>query len=126
MTEWISFGACALFVGAGLIITVISILGTQKQDFALNRIHFAGMTDTLGFFLIITGLIIASGFTFTSLKLLAVLGLMWCTSPVSGHFLSRLEYETDPNLDKHCRRMDSHDLPGVMSDAPVADESEVR
>lgn len=126
MGEWIQFGFSAAFIGAGLIFVIMSVVGVQRQDFALNRIHFAGMTDTLGLFLIIAGLIVASGFTFTSLKLLAVLGLMWCTSPVSGHFLSRLEYETDPGLGQHCRRLDGHELPGVMRDARVStDEAEV-
>lgn len=110
MTEWIQFGLCAALITAGILVLLLSITGVFKLKFALNRIHFAGMTDTLGLFLIIAGLMVASGFTYTSLKLLAILCFLWFTSPVCSHFLGKLEYETDPTLPEQCEILDSEEV----------------
>ena len=61
MLEWIRFGLVALFFAAGLIVLFISIFGTYRFKFSLNRMHSAAMCDTLVLMLFITGLIIASG-----------------------------------------------------------------
>ena len=38
------------------------------------------------------------------LKLILLVGFMWNTSPVSSHFLSQVEYYTNPNLYDHMKR----------------------
>lgn len=111
MIEWLQFGLCAVLIISGLLVLILSIAGVFRLKFALNRIHFAGMTDTMGLFLIIAGLMVASGFTYTSLKLLAVLFFLWFTSPVCSHFLGKLEYETDPNLPELCDILAEEDEP---------------
>ncbi len=111
MIEWLQFGLCAVLIISGLLVLILSITGVFRLKFALNRIHFAGMTDTMGLFLIIAGLMVASGFTYTSLKLLAVLFFLWFTSPVCSHFLGKLEYETDPNLPELCDILAEEDEP---------------
>lgn len=102
MIEWIRFGLCALLILSGLFVLLVSVSGVHKFKFALNRIHFAGITDTMGVFLIITGLVVAAGVGYTALKLLAILFFLWFSSPVSSHFLARLEYDTDTTLSEHC------------------------
>lgn len=102
MIEWIRFGCCALLILSGLLMLLVSIAGVHRLKFALNRIHFAGITDTMGVFLIISGLLVAAGVSYTALKLLAILFFLWFSSPVSSHFLARLEYDTDSTLSEHC------------------------
>lgn len=109
MIDWIQFGICAALIASGILVLFLSVTGVFRLKFALNRIHFAGMTDTLGLFLIIAGLIVASGFTYTSLKLLAILFFLWFTSPVCSHFLGKLEYETDPTLPEQCEVLPSEE-----------------
>ena len=48
------------------------------------------------------GLIILSGFNFTSLKLALVIVFLWLASPVASHLISRLEVATNEELEKDC------------------------
>ena len=56
------------------------------------------MPDTLGILFVMLGLIVMSGFTFTSLKLLLVIFMLWLSSPVSSHLIGQLEITTNENL----------------------------
>jgi len=109
MLEWIRFAITAILLIIGIIAMFVSILGTYRFRFALNRIHSAAISDTFCMFFILVGLAVASGIQFSTLKILLILAFMWCTSPLSSHMLTSLEYHTDEHLDEHCefRRLDS-------------------
>ena len=98
---WIRFGLSALCMLGGVFVMTVSIIGLFHFDFALNRIHASAMSDTLGLVLILAGVMIAIGFHAVVWKLLLVLILHWCTSPLCGHMLSKLEYCTDKDLAQH-------------------------
>lgn len=102
LLSYVRFVLTAIFMVVGMFVIISSILGVFRFKFALNRIHSAAMTDTLGFGLIIIGLMISSDSIFTVLKLLALLVFMWLTNPVSSHMLARLEVITDDEIDRHC------------------------
>ena len=102
MLEWICFGLVALFFAAGLIVLFISIFGTYRFGYSLNRMHSAAMCDTLVLMLFITGLIIASGINILSLKFLFIVIIQWCTSPVVSHVFVKTKLLTDKNLCEHC------------------------
>ncbi|MDO4811414.1 MAG: monovalent cation/H(+) antiporter subunit G [Eubacteriales bacterium] len=95
---WIRFGLAALCMLGGLFVIAVSIIGLFRFDFALNRIHASAMSDTLGLILILLGVMIAIGFHAVAWKLLLILILQWCTSPLCSHMLSRLEYCANENL----------------------------
>ena len=99
--EQIRFAAVALLCAVGVFSLFVSILGTYRFHFALNRIHSAAISDTACMFFIIIALVLASGFSMTSAKLLLILAFMWFTSPLSSHMLTSLEYHTDEHLEKH-------------------------
>ena len=101
--EWIRFGLCAALTLAGLFCFGVGVVGVNTFDFVLNRMHAAGICDTLGTLLVILGLVVAKGFDFYSLKLLLVLALLWISSPVSTHLLSWLERRTSAHLAKYIR-----------------------
>ncbi len=109
MLGWIQFIITAALIAVGIIALFVSILGTYRFRFALNRIHSAAISDTFCMFFILAGLAVASGFSFTTLKILLILVFMWCTSPISAHMLVSLEYHTDEHLEQHCefRRLKS-------------------
>lgn len=98
---WIRFGLVALFLLSGLFTLFVSLLGLFRFDFALNRIHAAAMADTLSMLLFFVGVMIAIGPDAVVWKLLLVLVLQWCTSPLSSHMLSQFEYRVDENLSDH-------------------------
>lgn len=102
MLEWIRFGLVALFFAAGLIVLFISIFGTYRFGYSLNRMHSAAMCDTLVLMLFITGLIIASGINILSLKFLFIVIIQWCTSPIVSHIFVKTKLLTDKNLCEHC------------------------
>ena len=73
-----------------------------KFKYILNRMHAAAMGDTLGIGISMLGLIILSGFNFTSLKMALVVVFLWLASPVASHLISRLEVVTNEELEKDC------------------------
>ncbi|MBQ2700648.1 MAG: monovalent cation/H(+) antiporter subunit G [Clostridia bacterium] len=100
MLEWIRFIISAGLILCGLFMIVSAIIGVYRFKYVLNRMHAAAMGDTLGLLLIVLGLIVASGFTFDSLKLLLLIVMFWLSSPVSSHLIGRLEVATNPELEK--------------------------
>lgn len=102
MFEWIRFGIVATLFAAGLIVLFISIFGTFRFDYSLNRMHSSAMCDTLVLMLFIAACVIASGVNVVSGKFLLLLLIMWCTSPVVSHIFVKTKYLTDENLCKHC------------------------
>lgn len=103
--EWIRFLAGALLMLCGLGIFVIEMIGIFRFKYVLNRMHAAAMGDTLGIGFSLLGLILMSGWNFTSLKLLFVIVFLWFSSPASSHLIARLEVTTDEEKDKHYREV---------------------
>lgn len=103
--EWIRFLAGAVFLLIGLSIFVIEMIGVFRFRYVLNRMHAAAMGDTLGIGSCLLGLIIISGWNFTSFKLLLVILFLWLSSPTSSHLIARLEVTTDEEPQKHYRRL---------------------
>lgn len=106
MLEWLRFGLTAFFFGAGLITLFISIFGVYRMDYSLNRLHAAAITDTLVLMFFISGCILASGINITSAKLVIVLMLQWCTSPLVSHMFVKAKIRTDEKLCLHCKLPD--------------------
>ena len=104
--EWIRFGAVALFFAVGIAVLFLSVFGTYRLRFALNRLHSAAMTDTLVLILFVLALMTAEGFSFTSLKFMMAIALQWCTSPLASHMMAKFEYLTDDRLFERCTLID--------------------
>ncbi|MBP5152514.1 MAG: monovalent cation/H(+) antiporter subunit G [Lachnospiraceae bacterium] len=93
-------GTCLISIGVLVFIT--ELIGVYRYKFTLDRMHFAGMGDTMGLLFITVGAILINGYNFTSLKLILVLVFFWFSSPVSSHQISRLVTDTDERLKDHC------------------------
>lgn len=100
--DWIRFGIIAIFFISALILLYISILGTYRFRFALNRIHCAAMNDTIVLILFFIGGVIAAGFDIMSAKFALIVFIQWCTCPLTSHMLTKAEYMTDEHLAEHC------------------------
>ncbi|MDE6846457.1 MAG: monovalent cation/H(+) antiporter subunit G [Lachnospiraceae bacterium] len=101
--DWIRLILGSAFLICGLVIFFTEIFGVFHFQYVLNRMHATAMGDTLGIASCMIGLMIFSGFNFTSLKLLLIVIFLWFASPVSSHVLARLEVATNENLASHCR-----------------------
>lgn len=100
--EWVRFLA-----GTGLLLTgmgcfVLELIGVFKFKHVLSRMHAAAMGDTFGIGISLTGLMILSGFNFTSLKMALIVVFLWLASPVSSHLIARLEVVTNEHLKESC------------------------
>lgn len=100
--EWIRLIAGSIFLLSGLVTFFTEIFGVFHFRYVLNRMHATAMGDTLGISSCMIGLMIFSGWNFTTLKLLLVVVFLWFASPVSSHVLARLEVATNENLEEHC------------------------
>ncbi len=101
--DWIRLISGCSFLICGLVIFFTEIFGVFHFHYVLNRMHATAMGDTLGIASCMIGLMIFSGFNFTSLKLLLIVVFLWFASPVSSHVLARLEVATNENLASHCK-----------------------
>ena len=93
------FSAVLLF--SGLLVIWISVFGVFRFRFVMNRMQSAAMIDTLGLFLILTGLMVVSGERSFILKLILILVFQWISSPIAAHMVGRLEINVDPDLNEH-------------------------
>lgn len=101
--DWIRLILGCSFLICGLVIFFTEIFGVFHFQYVLNRMHATAMGDTLGIASCMIGLMIFSGFNFTSLKLLLIVIFLWFSSPVSSHVLARLEVATNENLASRCK-----------------------
>ena len=83
---------CWVFVGAGSILVLIGGIGLVRLPDFYTRIHAAGITDTMGSWLILVGLMFAAGWTLVTAKLIMLLLFLAITSPLSSHALAKAAF----------------------------------
>ena len=109
--EWLRFIIGVAFIIMGLLVFVIQLIGVYKFKYVLNRMHAAGMGDTMGLSLCLLGAMFLLGISFTTLKLVLVAAFLWLASPVSSHLISRMEVKTNDELEKYCKiEIDEEDV----------------
>ena len=101
--EWLSFILGVAFIVLGLLVFVVQLIGVYKFKYILNRMHAAGMGDTMGISLCLIGAMFIFGWSFTSLKIALIVVFLWLAAPVASHLISRLEVTTNEDLEKYCR-----------------------
>lgn len=92
----------AVLIIIGVAIFFIQLIGVFKLKDILSRMHAAAMGDTIGIASTLLGVIVLTGFNFTSLKVALIIVFLWMASPVSSHLISRLEVVTNENLEEIC------------------------
>lgn len=93
-----------VFLITGLLTGAIALIGVYKFKFVMNRIHSAAIIDTLSLSLLLIGLLIIIWDKNYIFKLLLILMFQWISSPIASHMVTRLEYETDKDINKHVRK----------------------
>lgn len=92
MNEWIVFSLTAAAIIAALALITAGVTGNIRFGCAANRIHAAGIGDTLGMALLTITLAVNAPDILTGAKFFLPLVFLWITSPVSSHFLALMEY----------------------------------
>lgn len=81
-----------VFVTAGSILLMIGAIGILRMPDFYSRIHPAGITDTMGAWLLLVGLMFASDSFFVTIKLVMLLLFLAITSPLASHALAKAAY----------------------------------
>ena len=80
-----------LLVAGGLFVIVGGIGLLRLPDF-YTRIHAAGITDTMGAWLILIGLMFSAGWTLITVKLMMLFFFLAATSPLASHALAKAAF----------------------------------
>jgi len=80
------------FVVSGSIFVVIGGIGLLRFPDFYTRIHAAGITDTMGAWLILIGLMFSAGWSLVTAKLVMLLIFLVMTSPLSSHALAKAAF----------------------------------
>ena len=104
MSETVRFVLSAVLLGLGVITMLVAVLGVFRFKFVLNRMHCASVIDTLGMLLIMAGLVVASGSLAYIPKLALILLLLWISSPLASHLVSRMEITTDESAGEYMKK----------------------
>ncbi len=81
-----------LFLLAGSAFVLAGGVGLLRFPDFYSRIHAAGITDTMGAWLIVVGLMFSAGWTLVTAKLLMLLLFLVITSPLASHALAKAAY----------------------------------
>ncbi|MCL2699413.1 MAG: monovalent cation/H(+) antiporter subunit G [Defluviitaleaceae bacterium] len=96
--EIFRFIAAALLIAGGVFILAVATLGLFRLHYVLNRVHAAAKCDTMGTMLILLGVCVLTGYSFATLKIIALIVFLWLTNPVAFFMIGRAEAQTNPRL----------------------------
>ena len=77
----------------GAFVFVTALIGNFRFKYVLQRMHAAGLGDTLGIFALFLGITVLEGLNVFTGKLWLALALLWIASPTSSHRILRMEIE---------------------------------
>jgi len=77
--------ATALLLAAGSFFVLAGGIGMLRLPDFYTRMHAAGVTDTLGAELILVAMMLQTGLSLTTVKLVAILFFLFFTSPTATH-----------------------------------------
>ncbi|MCA1797359.1 MAG: monovalent cation/H(+) antiporter subunit G [Desulfuromonadaceae bacterium] len=88
----------ALCIGLGIFLGITGAVGIVRLPNFFTRLHAASVTDSGCAFLILSGLMLQSGFSIPTLKLFFILVFLLITSPTASHALAKtaLDCGADP------------------------------
>jgi multicomponent Na+:H+ antiporter subunit G len=94
------------FIVSGSLFVIIGGVGLLRLPDFYSRIHAAGMTDTMGAWLILIGLMFSAGWTLVLAKLVMLLIFLVLTSPMASHALAKAAFMRglEPMLGRELRR----------------------
>jgi multicomponent Na+:H+ antiporter subunit G len=118
---WIDIASWILLIGGGFFCVVGGVGLLRLPDF-FTRCHGAGITDTMGAGMILTGLMIQAGDPLIVGKLVLLLVFIFLTSPVAGHALVKAAYAGGYRIEQPLEDHTGGDV-SAPSAASVAEEA---
>ncbi|OEJ69084.1 hypothetical protein BEN30_04875 [Magnetovibrio blakemorei] len=85
LADWLSW----LFIVTGSFFAIVGALGIVRLPDIFSRMHGAGMVDTMGIMMILTGLMFQADTWIVVVKLALILVFIFFTSPTTTFALAR-------------------------------------
>lgn len=82
--DWLSW----LMLAGGGFFVVVGGIGVLRMPDMYTRVHAASVTETLGTMLVLTGLMLHSGWELATFKLFAILIFLLFTAPVASYAIA--------------------------------------
>jgi multicomponent Na+:H+ antiporter subunit G len=79
-------------LAAGIFFFIVGVVGLLRLPDVYSRMHATTKCDTLGAGLILFALVLYSGFSNASVKLMFMILFVWVTNPTSAHVIARAAY----------------------------------
>lgn len=98
--QMIRFIIAAVFISAGVFVFAAATFGVFRFRYVLNRMHIAAQCDTMGTLLCCIGVMILSGFNFTTVKVILCIAFVWAASPLASHLIAKAEYVSQDDDDQ--------------------------
>lgn len=103
--QWARFWLTAAILGAGLLLFVGAALGNCRFAYVMNRVHAAGIGDSMGLFCVALAVAVNAPGLFEAVKCFLPVAFLWICSPVSSHLIAQIEYYTNQRLYEHMTRL---------------------
>jgi multicomponent Na+:H+ antiporter subunit G len=114
-----------ILIAAGSFFVLVGALSLVRMPDIYSRIHGASIIDTVGAGFLILGLVVQSGWSLTTVKLLFILAIFFFTLPVAAHALGQaaLHEGVKPKLaeDRRTSREEDDRTGGDAAGRPGAD-----
>jgi multicomponent Na+:H+ antiporter subunit G len=81
-----------IFLVAGSLFVIVGGLGMLRLPDFYTRVHAASVTDTVGSWLVLIGLMFQGGLSLVTAKLVLVLVFLVMTSPLASHALTKAAF----------------------------------
>ena len=93
------------FILSGSAFVIFGGIGLLRLPDFYSRIHAAGITDTMGAWLILIGLMFSAGLSLVTAKLAMLLFFLLLTSPLASHALAKAAFlrGLEPMIGKELR-----------------------
>jgi multicomponent Na+:H+ antiporter subunit G len=100
-----------VFILSGAAFVIVGGIGLLRLPDFYTRIHAAGITDTMGAWLMLVGLMFQAGWSLVTVKLVMLLFFLLATSPLASHALAKAAYirDLEPMLGSDLAREDDRD-----------------
>ena len=77
-----------VFLSLGGVFVLIGGVGALRMPDLYTRMHAASVTDSMGAFLVLVGVILQAGLSLATVKLAAILLFLMLTSPTASYALA--------------------------------------
>ena len=84
----------AVFLAAAVFIFFSEVIGFYKFRYVMDRMHAAGLGDTLGILSVIIAVAVLIGSVNAILKLILIFVFMCLTGPVTTHLMAQAEVQS--------------------------------